>query len=165
MRILQQLCRQGFVEHSTQWQVVLTIGCVMLVGCFGSALPTGTLSGKVMYNGKPVPAGCLVTFVSDRGFASQGIVDASGNYKLMMEGEPNIPVAKYSVAVVFPGIVGPEMTAEDEKKYMAGDPATVAKFTQKQKKSPIPEKYEDNIKSGLSFEIKEGENTYDIDLK
>lgn len=137
----------------------------MAMGCFGKAIPTGTVSGTVTYNGKSVPEGCLVTFISDRGFAALGTVDASGRYQLKMAGKGDVPAEKYNVSVTFPGIVGPEMTVEEEQKWMAGDPATLAKFSQKQKKSPIPEKYEDSIKSGLTFEIKEGPNTYDIVLQ
>ncbi len=147
----------------TTWLLLSSL--FLLVPACSTSSPTGTVVGKVNYNGKPVPKGCLVTFEADRGYVSQGVVDDSGNYTLMMEGKREIPVAKYNISVVFPGIVGPEMTVEDEQKFMAGDPATVAKFTQKQKKSPIPEKYEDKIKSGLVFEIKAGANTYNIELK
>lgn len=59
------------------------------------------------------------------------------------------------------GHSGPEMTDEDELKYHAGDPATVAKFST-QKRPPIAEKFSDSIKSGLVFEIKQ---SYDIDLQ
>lgn len=118
-----------------------------------------------MYKGKVVPKGCLVTFISDAGFAALGTVDDKGENKLMIAASPEVPVAKYNVSVTYPGgYSGPEMTDEDEQKYNAGDPATVAKFSVRAR-SPIPEKYSDSIKSGLVFEIKQGANTYDIDLK
>lgn len=134
-------------------------------GCLGKSQPTGTVSGKVTYKGKPVPAGCLVTFVSDRGIAALGTVDASGRYQLMFAGKPNVPALNYNIAVTFPGVVGPEMTDEDERKYMAGDPATIAKFARKAPAAPIPKKYADEFNSGLSFQIKAGANSFDIDLQ
>ncbi|MEQ1829746.1 MAG: hypothetical protein ABL921_27535 [Pirellula sp.] len=152
-----------------QWKTNATaalccMGWVAFCGCIPSQ-PTGTVSGKATYKGAPVPEGCLISFVSDSGFAALGTADASGNYKLVMAGKANVPVAKYHVTVTVPGVQGPVMDDEDERKFMAGDPATVAKFSQKQQKPTIPEKYSDANKSGLSFEIKAGANTYDIVLQ
>src|SRR2546428_9480209 len=93
-----------------------------VAGCFGTAQPTGTVAGKVTYKGNPVPAGCLVTFVSDRGGAALGTVDASGRYQLMFAGKPDVPALQYNISVTFPGVVGPEMKDEDERKYIAGGP-------------------------------------------
>ena len=136
-----------------------------VAGCWGKAQPTGTVSGKVTYKGNPVPAGSLVTFVSDQGGAALGTVDSSGRYQLMFAGKPNVPALKYNISVTFPGVIGPEMTDEDERKYMAGDPATIAKFAHKPPTTPIPKKYADEFNSGLSFQIKAGANTFDIELQ
>ena len=144
-------------------QVLLCAIALVCSGCSPS-IPTGTVAGRVVYRGAPVPEGCLVAFVSDAGFAALGTVDAVGNYKLMMAGKPNIPAAKYRVTVTVPGVTGPIMTPEDEQKFMAGDPATVAKFKPKKNKPPLPEKYSDIARSGLSFEIKRGSNTFNIEL-
>lgn len=135
-----------------------------VAGCMVTAQPTGTVSGKVTHKGKPVPAGCLVTFVSDRGVAALGTVDASGRYKLMFAGKPDVPALEYNISVTFPGVVGPAMTDEEERKYMAGDPETIAKFARKELIAPLPKKYADEFKSGLSFHLKEGVNSFDIDL-
>lgn len=134
-------------------------------GCLRRLQPTGTVSGKVTYQGKPVPAGCLVTFVSEKGVAALGTVDASGRYQLKFAGKPDVPALHYNISVTFPGVTGPEMTDEDERKYMAGDPATIAKFSKKAQSAPIPKKYSDEFNSGLLFEIKAGPNTFDIDLQ
>jgi hypothetical protein len=134
-------------------------------GCLGRSQPTGTVTGQVTYKGKPLPAGCLVTFVSQQGVAALGTVDASGRYQVVFAGKPEVPALEYNVSVTYPGVLGPEMTDEDERKFMAGDPATVAKFSRKVPTAPIPQKYADEFKSGLSFQIKEGPNTFDIDLQ
>ncbi len=145
--------------------LLLALALLSTAGCLGKSQPTGTVSGKVSYNGKPVPAGCLVTFISDQGVAALGTVDASGRYQLMFAGKPNVPALPYNISVTFPGVVGPEMTDEDERKYMAGDPATIAKFARKVPTAPIPKKYADEFNSGLSFQIKAGTNSFDIDLQ
>src|SRR5262245_23849128 len=95
--------------------VVLAIFAV--TGC-GKSQPTGTVSGKVTHKGKPVPTGCLVTFVSERGVVALGTVGASGRYQLMIAGKPDVPALEYNISVTCPGVVGPVMTDEDERKYM-----------------------------------------------
>ena len=149
------------------WLRALFVALSMLAaaGCLGKAQPTGTVSGKVSHKGKPVPAGCLVTFVSERGVVALGTVDASGRYQLMLAGKPDVPALEYNISVTFPGVAGPEMTDDDERKFMAGDPQTVAKFSRKAPRAPIPAKYADEFKSGLSFQIKAGANSFDIDLQ
>jgi hypothetical protein len=149
------------------WFRALILAPAMLAaaGCLGRSQPTGTVSGKVTHNGKTVPAGCLVTFVSEKGVAALGTVDASGRYQLKFAGKPDVPALQYNISVTFPGAAGPEMTDEDERKYMAGDPEAIAKFARKAPIAPIPKKYADEFQSGLSFQIKEGANTFDIDLQ
>lgn len=83
----------------------------------------------------------------------------------MFAGKPDVPALQYNISVTFPGVVGPEMTDEDERKFMAGDPATITKFSHKAQSAPIPKKYADEFQSGLSFQIKAGANTFDIDLQ
>jgi hypothetical protein len=83
----------------------------------------------------------------------------------MFAGKPDVPALEYNISVTFPGVVGPEMTDEDERKFMAGDAGTIAKFARKERIAPIPTKYADEFKSGLSFQIKEGANSFDIELQ
>ena len=150
----------------TLWFRALFVALAMFAaaGCLGKSQPTGTVSGKVTYKGNPVPAGCLVTFVSERGVAALGTVDASGRYQLMIAGKPDVPALEYNISVTFTGVAGPEMTDEDERKFMAGNPETIAKFSSQSQRAPIPKKYADEFSSGLSFQIKEGANSFDIDL-
>ena len=60
----------SFVRNS--FCVALSIGLSMLVGCTDSTQSFGKLvpvKGTVTYNGKPVPAGCVITFIhSERSF-------------------------------------------------------------------------------------------------
>lgn len=142
----------------------IALALFAVAGCWGRSQPTGTVTGKVTYKGNPVPAGCLVTFVSEKGIAALGTVGASGRYQLMFAGKPDVPALQYNISVTYPGVTGPEMTDEDERKYMAGNTETIAKFARKAQSAPIPKKYADEFNSGLSFQIKEGANSFDIDL-
>ncbi len=145
--------------------VALAVLCLGAIGGCTGGVPKGTVTGSVTHQGKPVPEGCLVTFISDVGFAALGTVDKQGNYKLVMAGDEKIPAAKYNVSVTFPGIQGPEMSEEEERKFMGGDPEMQKKFGNlKQPKSPFPDKFSDPILSGLTFEIQTGVNKYDIKM-
>ncbi|HUP79784.1 MAG TPA: hypothetical protein VM260_14625, partial [Pirellula sp.] len=66
-------------------------------GCTDDPVPTGTVSGKATYSGKPVPQGCSISFVSNSGFAAVGVIDAKGEYKLKMDGKESIPAATYNI--------------------------------------------------------------------
>jgi len=148
----------------------MLVGLWMLVcglsagGCLGGK-PTGTVTGKVSFQGKSVPAGCLVTFISNEGFAALGTVDGDGGYQLVMAGDPRVPVASYNVSVTFPGLQGPPMTEDEERLYIARDPEMLKKFKTQIRKAPFPDKYSDPILSGLTFEVKKGANIYDIQLQ
>ena len=73
-----------------------------LTGCGNAGLsgPTGTVSGKVTYNGEPVPAGCSVTFMhQETSTPASGITSADGSYSLTMRGESEALAGDYKVSV------------------------------------------------------------------
>ena len=61
----------------------LVLAIMSLVGCGGgSTLPegdTGTVTGKVTFNGKPVPEGASIVFLhKDRGITASSAIAADG---------------------------------------------------------------------------------------
>ncbi len=132
----------------------------LLTACSKSALPagpTGTLTGKVTYNGAPAPAGSSISLMHDEtGLSAVGLIEEGGVYVAKMQGQPNILAGKYHVAVAGPPAA--EMSDDDMAAMYEGkaDAPTA---------SAIPAKYADVDNNGLTFEVKEGENTYDVDLK
>lgn len=164
-RMLSMSLRQ---VHNSNWRfaVSLMAGTVFLFGCSSSNLPPGpkgTVEGKVTYKGEPVPAGSTVTFVhGDTSLPAIGQTGAGGTFKLMMQGGDQLPAGTYSVAVSPPasGEIS-EQTDMDAYKAMMEGGATAAKATT----GPFPEKYQAAETSGVTFEVKEGPNTYDLDMK
>jgi hypothetical protein len=137
------------------------VACGMLalltcLGC-GKSVPSGTVTGKVMLEGKPVPEGCTVTFLSDK-YTAVGQVGAGGSYTLLDAGKPRVAAATYKVGVM--PSTKPMSDAEYEKMMTAG--TTGATSTPP---AVIPEKFQNPATSGLSFTVKEGPNTIDIELK
>jgi len=143
-----------------RWGVLLFLVTVV-TGCSGGGYsgPTGTVNGTVNRAEKPVPAGCRVSFVSDGGFTATGQVDGSGKYTLASVGTSAIPAATYKVTVTPPP--ERELSEAEYEEAMAngtiGTPGPAAEL--------IPAKYQNLATSGLSFEVKAGSNTIDIQLE
>lgn len=132
------------------------IGLLIGAGC-GKSVSNGTVSGKVMLEGKPVPEGCTVSFVSDK-FTAAGKVGVGGSYTLLDAGKPNIPTATYKVSVAPPA---QQMSdAEYDKLMSPGGTGAAAPPP-----AVIPAKFQNPATSGLSYPVQQGPNTIDIDLK
>jgi hypothetical protein len=129
-------------------------------GCGGGeGLPpgaTGTVGGKVTYNGQAVPAGSTVTFVGPKGITGSGLTDAGGAYTISMRDGKNVLAGSYKVSVS-PPQAAPLSDDEAMKLSMEGKPTT-------QEVKEVPEKYRSPETSPLSFEVKAGANTFDIDM-
>ncbi|MBI1313436.1 hypothetical protein GC176_19270 [bacterium] len=135
----------------------------VLPGCGGSSLPpgaTGTVRGKVTYNGEPVPEGCAVVFMrDDDGLMGIGAVGANGEYLLRMRDGLKIVVGVYRVCVTPPN---PAANLDQDEIMKLGqegklpDPATVKE---------VPTKYRSPEESNLIYDVQPGSNTFDIDMK
>lgn len=120
-------------------------------GCNQSGNPqTYPVTGKVTYRGQPVKGGFVMLAPQAAGHAATGNLETDGTFRLTtFEKNDGAAPGQYFVAIqVFP--------AEG-----AGLPG--AEFGNK--KPPIPQRYMSETSSGLTAEIKAGENTLDFALK
>lgn len=124
------------------WSVVVAIVALVLSGGCSSSEPTGSVSGKVTLDDKPLTAG-VVSFISEAGFSAIGNIGSDGSFTLDQE----VPPGSYRVSVS-----PPELTE------VLGPDAELPE-------SPIPEGYFDETSTDIVQEIKEGENTVTIALK
>ena len=161
--------RRFLTRGAGPWAAVLVIGVLFLTGCEsgGYSGPTGTVSGTVTLNGQPVPQGCTVAFVSDAGHTATGQVGAGGQYSLSVVGEGGktsaIPAASYNVSVT------PPAEAESSGDYDQMMEESASGEGQAEETTPeaevIPAAFQSTGTSGLSYEVKEGENTIDVKLE
>src|SRR5436190_387799 len=94
------------------------------------------VDGKVFFKGQALPGG-TVTFVSKDGKTSvSAAIGADGIYKAV------VPAGEYRVAV------STAAKKDDPKKYV-----------------PIPAKYGDPEKSGLTYSVVKGKQTFDLQLQ
>ena len=123
---------------------------LLLTGCGGSAKPSGTVAGKVTFQGAPVVEG-NVTFIKVGGGGSgAGVIQSDGTYAA--KGVDGMPPGEY-VAVVIP----PEVTRDRGPNT---SPETVLKDMK-----DIPAKYRSETTSDLKVTIQEGKNDFHIEMK
>ena len=133
--------------------ILLAVALSLAAGC---GRGKGDVSGKVTYNGKPLPFG-NVQFISPAGNVP-GEIKPDGTYSVT-----GVPVGLSKIAV----------NCQDPAyaDYMKALSASIKdKNVPKPKGNPedfdkIPRKYFDPEQSGLTYEVKSGAQTYDIDLK
>jgi hypothetical protein len=107
------------------------------MGCSGQ----GDISGVVTYKGKPLAGGTIAFYIEDKAVFSNGI-DLDGSYTVT-----NVPTgtAKIAVMTILPIAI-------------PGAPKPAA-YT------PIPARYNDREKSGLTYQVRSGSQTHNLDLR
>lgn len=140
--------------------LILTL---VIVGCGsgGAGLPegeTGTVSGIVKLDGKPVAEGTGITFMRDSdGAIASGVCDSGGGYVLKMKGGLSIVAGTYRVAVTAPNPTA-GMSPEQAMELAAADKLP------KEGDSPIPELYRNLTESTIIFEVKPTSNAFDVEM-
>lgn len=128
----------------------------LLAGCGGdSAGPkVGTMTGKITYKGAPLTNGTVQVHGAD-GRGGSGPITADGTYTV-----GDAPLGDVTITVK---VLGSAMSG---MKPVARPPGTPA-MPGESDKAPvtIPANYGDKAKSGLTFTIKSGTQTNNIDLK
>lgn len=120
----------------------------LLTGC-GSATseaPVGTVSGKVMFQGRPVPEGEINFYSPKLGTAAKIALDSNGSYALP---EP-LEAGDYKVSIVPPAPPAP--TAE-------APPPPKREFAN------IPLKYRSETLSDLTASVKPGSNEFTFEMR
>jgi hypothetical protein len=144
-------------------RVALFLALLAGLGCGSS---TGTVTGKVTFNGQPVTSGSVVFHGAD-GRVDSGLLDTQGNYTITRAPVGTVKVAvmaaKSSTKVVGGG--APPGPPAGKGKLKQGPDSTEKPIPATVEKSPIPERYYDPEKSGLVYTVTSGTQVIDIDLK
>ena len=120
--------------------------------------PTGTASGRLTLSGKPHSAGTQVVFMHpEKGYAAFGSTDTEGNFQIASWNDGNLPIGTYRVMIQPPaGDLNPD-TATDEQLLAGVQPEVVPE-------AEFDFKYRQTSTSGLSYDVEEGPNEFQIDL-
>ncbi|MBW3541857.1 MAG: hypothetical protein KY476_16435 [Planctomycetes bacterium] len=122
--------------------------------------PGGTVTGKVTYKGETVQPGSTVSFINDSGLAASGTVVTGGTYTLSTSEGNQIPVGTYKASVVPPP--QKELTPEEAMQQAMKSQGPGAQPPETA--GGIPVKFANPETSGLLYEVKEGENTINIEI-
>lgn len=156
-------------RHAGQAFLVPLLG-LLVAGC-GSQ---GNISGKVLYQGKPLRGGTVTFFTPHKG-AMSCIITSDGNYSVS-----RVPVGEVKIAVqclsLRPRAAGPmrQMVQQAVKSGKVSQENVPAEVKQRlelsappasEKPVGIPPDYNDPEKSGLTYTVTGGEQTHDIELK
>jgi hypothetical protein len=146
----------------------LCLACLVTsAGCGGSGrAPLGQVTGTVNYKGSPITSGTIIFEVSGARSANGKIVDGQITEVTTYDPHDGVPVGQARIAVFATG-AGVSSPAETPAAT-PGDPGSAIAFGENYMgagaRSLIPDKYNDPAKSGLTWEIKKGQNTVTLDL-
>jgi hypothetical protein len=139
---------------------VVLVLAVSFVGCKSDPYgPTGKVTGKLTLDGKQLPAGHAVSFMQmEKGFLAYGITDSESNFEIKSWNDGKMPVGSYNVMIAPPGGEGDTSTMSAEDRFEQGQATGKSKTL-------FPARYRETTTSGLRYDIVEGKNHFDIDLK
>lgn len=149
----------------------ICLGMSLFTGCGGPTGPVGPqaqVSGTVTNDGKPVTLNSQVVFYNaEKGLTLSGTLDSLGKYSLSAaDPKLGVPAGRYDVKIIPPAapVVEMNQSSADYKKMMQAGGAGAAPAKPADSAPDIPAKFRDLKTSKLVFEIKEGANTFDLDL-
>ncbi len=125
------------------------IVALAIAGCGKQAPPIAPVTGKVTYEGKPLPGRAVIHFMSEGGFGSSCELQPDGTFRLGSEYGKGILPGNYKVSIA-PPIPSPlDTKAAVQPTYYY-----------------IPQKYRDFGTSDLTAEITaDGTNDFPFDMK
>jgi hypothetical protein len=132
--------------------------CALVAGCSNSSphsVEHVEVSGKVLFQDKPLPGGRITFLTPNGGFASTGIIDENGNYRI------NAPVGPVKIGVDNRALQ-PQAQEVDSRIPRKGRRRPVDSL--KGRYVPIPPKYFMVDTSQLTYEVKLGTQTHNIVL-
>jgi hypothetical protein len=174
VRLLEVFSERAFMQTNSSrirasLRIVLIVGPLLLATGCGS----GTVDGKVLYQGKPVPGG-TVTFIHPKKGSLSSVIGEDGSYQFV-----NIPPGEVQISVTAP-VREPERKLPanlDWEKIKASHPPGFNEEELKRKMGyrpappssavsvSLPKKYADPTQSGLKYTITSGAQTHDIELE
>jgi len=126
--------------------VLVLLKLVIVVGCGQPGAPkTAGASGQVTLQGQPVTTGQIYFVAAEKGFSANGSLGADGKYEI----SSNLPPANYKVFFTPPRAANAPMP---------GKPSVETKVFE------LPSQYLNETTSGMSAEVKAGDNTIDFRL-
>lgn len=122
--------------------------------------PTGTIAGRLTKSGTPLQARTHVIFMHpEKGYLAFGATDEEGRFTVTSWNDGQMPTGRYGVMIQPPAAEYDSETASAED--VMNNPE---KYSVPPPQADFPARYRELSTSGLSYEVKQGANSFDIDL-
>jgi hypothetical protein len=128
-------------------------------GVLGCGTKTGTVSGKVSYGNKTVTSGEVLFLTQDGKSGAHAAVQPDGTYQAI-----NVPLGTLKVGLQNPPPLYYQQI-KNRPRGVADDPEMQEAAKRAAHYVPTPPKYQDPNQSGLTTNVKPGENTYNLELR
>ena len=126
----------------------LAVCCLVAAGCGSDGLETAEVTGTVSLDGEPLSHG-TVTFTPEKGRAATGAIQSDGTFTLSTyKNGDGAVVGEHKIAVTCAEKIG-----DDQQ----GEPQSLDAGMFARTRTLIPAKYTDYSTSGLTFDVKDGE--------
>lgn len=122
--------------------------------------PQAQISGTVTNNGVNVtPDTTVVFFCKEKNATAAGLVDSLGKYTIRPgSGSIGIPAGRYQVMIRAPEPPAPALGTKEYEDFMSG------KAKRPEPAKDVPPQFGSFDTSGITLEVKSGDNTFDFDL-
>ena len=142
---------------------VTFVCAVALAGCGGtSEVPRGIVKGRVVLDGRTLSGATIVFENKVIGVSQTAALDDDGRYEFVAYNAVGLPAGSYQVSI----ISGQFLAPGDEIHRIEIPAKGVTPPAKKKPGTSIPDKYTKADKSGLTAEVKTGDNpAYDFELK
>ncbi|MCA9061940.1 MAG: hypothetical protein KDA96_02745 [Planctomycetaceae bacterium] len=153
---------------SRQLPLLLALTTLLTLGGCGGSLPegtTGTVKGRLTIDGAAAPEGTTVVLThATETWAATGVVKADGYFSMRFRDGTKLMTGIYGVSVTpasagSAGAVDVNNETEYEKMMMDGGNSEV------ETKPPFASRYLQPDTSGEEFEVAEGSNELNLDIK
>ena len=150
--------------------LALPVALAALAACGCGSTPTGSVSGKVVYKGKPVP-NAQVNFVPASGYPAAAVTNDSGEYSVSGVAYGPCKVTVYAIGTDGAGGPSPDApparnpNASPEEKMKARDQQVAKAKLNEKPKLILPAKYKDPGTTTLLHNVNSPSSTYEIELK
>jgi hypothetical protein len=140
--------------------------CLLALGCSGGSgsVEYAEVTGRVLYDGKPLPGGTVTFLAVKGGFSGGGAIDENGNYKAEAPVGPVLIAVENRMLVQGKGGAGRVNRSEGMKQRGAKSTESVTEVRPQGHYVPIPGKYNFPDQSGLTYTVEKGAQTHDIIL-
>lgn len=132
---------QGFISFFGQRVAFVALAIVAMTGCSKSD-PAGTVKGNVTLGGKPYTDAAVIFLSLKSGQGDTADIDSEGKYEV-----GPLPLGNYKI------YLAPKV---DEKTMAEAKPVSID--------TSVASKYWNEASTELSYDVKEGEQEYTIEL-